>query len=155
MGGIGDINRTAKSEEDVVEVKMRNYVPRGGGGFGGGKGGTHDDVVAGLSSPLGSMTTRILPNAKAPQLSTTTTLFLSSEKRGGKDDDVNDDVNDVNDDDDDDGGKGEAKKRNWDLKRDVARRMEKLDRETKRAVAELARDEEEEQQQQQQQQQHE
>ena len=144
MGGIGDINRTAKSEEDVVEVKMRNYVPRGGGGFGGGKGGTHD-VVAGLSSPLGSMTTRILPNAKAPQLSTTTTLFLSSEKRGGKDDDVNDD-------DDDDGGKGEAKKRNWDLKRDVARRMEKLDRETKRAVAELARDE---QQQQQQQQQHE
>ena len=144
MGGIGDINRTAKSEEDVVEVKMRNYVPRGGGGFGGGKGGTHDDVVAGLSSPLGSMTTRILPNAKAPQLSTTT-LFLSSEKRGGKDDDVNDD-------DDDDGGKGEAKKRNWDLKRDVARRMEKLDRETKRAVAELARDE---QQQQQQQQQHE
>ena len=146
MGGIGDINRTAKSEEDVVEVKMRNYVPRGGG-FGGGKGGTHD-VVAGLSSPLGSMTTRILPNAKAPQLSTTT-LFLSSEKRGGKDD-VNDDVNDVND--DDDGGKGEAKKRNWDLKRDVARRMEKLDRETKRAVAELARDE---QQQQQQQQQHE
>ncbi len=147
MGGIGDINRTAKSEEDVVEVKMRNYVPRGGGGFGGGKGGTHD-VVAGLSSPLGSMTTRILPNAKAPQLSTTTTLFLSSEKRGGKDDDVND----VNDDDDDDGGKGEAKKRNWDLKRDVARRMEKLDRETKRAVAELARDE---QQQQQQQQQHE
>ena len=149
MGGIGDINRTAKSEEDVVEVKMRNYVPRGGG-FGGGKGGTHD-VVAGLSSPLGSMTTRILPNAKAPQLSTTT-LFLSSEKRGGKDDDVNDDVNDVNDDDDDDGGKGEAKKRNWDLKRDVARRMEKLDRETKRAVAELARDE---QQQQQQQQQHE
>ena len=141
MGGIGDINRTAKSEEDVVEVKMRNYVPRGGGGFGGGKGGTHD-VVAGLSSPLGSMTTRILPNAKAPQLSTTT-LFLSSEKRGGKDDDVNDD-------DDDDGGKGEAKKRNWDLKRDVARRMEKLDRETKRAVAELARDEEEQQQQQQQ-----
>ena len=124
-------------------MKMRNYVPRGGGGFGGGKGGTHD-VVAGLSSPLGSMTTRILPNAKAPQLSTTT-LFLSSEKRGGKDDDVNDD-------DDDDGGKGEAKKRNWDLKRDVARRMEKLDRETKRAVAELARDE---QQQQQQQQQHE
>ena len=147
MGGIGDINRTAKSEEDVVEVKMRNYVPRGGGGFGGGKGGTHD-VVAGLSSPLGSMTTRILPNAKAPQLSTTT-LFLSSEKRGGKDDDVNDDVND---DDDDDGGKGEAKKRNWDLKRDVARRMEKLDRETKRAVAELARDEEQQQQQQQQQQ---
>ena len=146
MGGIGDINRTAKSEEDVVEVKMRNYVPRGGGGFGGGKGGTHD-VVAGLSSPLGSMTTRILPNAKAPQLSTTT-LFLSSEKRGGKDDDVNDDVND---DDDDDGGKGEAKKRNWDLKRDVARRMEKLDRETKRAVAELARDEEQQQQQQQQQ----
>ena len=144
MGGIGDINRTAKSEEDVVEVKMRNYVPRGGGGFGGGKGGTHDDVVAGLSSPLGSMTTRILPNAKAPQLSTTTTLFLSSEKRGGKDDDVNDD-------DDDDGGKGEAKKRNWDLKRDVARRMEKLDRETKRAVAELARDEEQQQQQQQQQ----
>ena len=140
MGGIGDINRTAKSEEDVVEVKMRNYVPRGGG-FGGGKGGTHD-VVAGLSSPLGSMTTRILPNAKAPK---STTLFLSSEKRGGKDDDVNDD-------DDDDGGKGEAKKRNWDLKRDVARRMEKLDRETKRAVAELARDE---QQQQQQQQQHE
>ena len=153
MGGIGDINRTAKSEEDVVEVKMRNYVPRGGGGFGGGKGGTHDDVVAGLSSPLGSMTTRILPNAKAPHLSTTTTtLFLSSEKRGGKDDDVNDDVND---DDDDDGGKGEAKKRNWDLKRDVARRMEKLDRETKRAVAELARDEEQQQQQQQQQQQHE
>ena len=153
MGGIGDINRTAKSEEDVVEVKMRNYVPRGGGGFGGGKGGTHDDVVAGLSSPLGSMTTRILPNAKAPHLSTTTTtLFLSSEKRGGKDDDVND-VND--DDDDDDGGKGEAKKRNWDLKRDVARRMEKLDRETKRAVAELARDEEQQQQQQQQQQQHE
>ena len=147
MGGIGDINRTAKSEEDVVEVKMRNYVPRGGGGFGGGKGGTHDDVVAGLSSPLGSMTTRILPNAKAPHLSTTT-LFLSSEKRGGKDDDVND----VNDDDDDDGGKGEAKKRNWDLKRDVARRMEKLDRETKRAVAELARDEEQQQQQQQQQQ---
>ena len=147
MGGIGDINRTAKSEEDVVEVKMRNYVP-GGGGFGGGKGGTHD-VVAGLSSPLGSMTTRILPNAKAPK---STTLFLSSEKRGGKDDDVNDDVNDVNDDDDDDGGKGEAKKRNWDLKRDVARRMEKLDRETKRAVAELARDEEEQQQQQQQQQ---
>jgi hypothetical protein len=146
MGGIGDINRTAKSEEDVVEVKMRNYVPRGGGGGGGGKGGTHD-VVAGLSSPLGSMTTRILPNAKAPQLSTTTTLFLSSEKRGGKDDDVNDDVND---DDDDDGGKGEAKKRNWDLKRDVARRMEKLDRETKRAVAELARDEEQQQQQQQQ-----
>ena len=141
MGGIGDINRTAKSEEDVVEVKMRNYVP-GGGGFGGGKGGTHD-VVAGLSSPLGSMTTRILPNAKAPHLSTTTTtLFLSSEKRGGKDDDVNDD-------DDDDGGKGEAKKRNWDLKRDVARRMEKLDRETKRAVAELARDEEQQQQQQQ------
>jgi len=140
MGGIGDINRTAKSEEDVVEVKMRNYVPRGGGGFGGGKGGTHD-VVAGLSSPLGSMTTRILPNAKAPHLSTTTTtLFLSSEKRGGKDDDVNDD-------DDDDGGKGEAKKRNWDLKRDVARRMEKLDRETKRAVAELARDEEQQQQQ--------
>ena len=141
MGGIGDINRTAKSEEDVVEVKMRNYVPRGGGGGGGKGGGTH--VVAGLSSPLGSMTTRILPNAKAPQLSTTT-LFLSSEKRGGKDD-VNDDVNDVND-DDDDGGKGEAKKRNWDLKRDVARRMEKLDRETKRAVAELARDEEEQQQ---------
>ena len=110
----------------------------------------YDDVVAGLSSPLGSMTTRILPNAKAPHLSTTTTtLFLSSEKRGGKDDDVNDDVND---DDDDDGGKGEAKKRNWDLKRDVARRMEKLDRETKRAVAELARDEEQQQQQQQQQQ---
>ena len=142
MGGIGD-HRTAssdhhqkgKEEEDVVEVKMRNYVPRGGGGGGKG-GGTH--VVAGLSSPLGSMTTRILPNAKAPS----TTLFLS-EKRGGKDD-VNDDVNDVNV--DDDGGKGEAKKRNWDLKRDVARRMEKLDRETKRAVAELARDEEEQQQ---------
>ena len=135
MGGIGD-HRTAssdhqkgKEEEDVVEVKMRNYVPRGGGGGGGGGGG--NDVVAGLSS--GSMKTRILPNAKAPP------LFLSA-KRGGKDDD--------DDDDDDFGGKGEAKKRNWDLKRDVARRMEKLDRETKRAVAELARDEEEEEQQQ-------
>jgi hypothetical protein len=145
MGNIGD-HRTAKSsdhhqkgkeEEDVVEVKMRNYVPRGGlGGLGGKGGGT--DVVAGLSS--GSMTTRILPNAKAPP-SSTTTLFLS-EKRGEKDDD--DDEND----DDGEGGKGEAKKRNWDLKRDVARRMEKLDRETKRAVAELARDEQQQQQQQ-------
>ena len=148
MGNIGD-HRTAKSsdhhqkgkeEEDVVEVKMRNYVPRGGlGGLGLGKGGG-TDVVAGLSS--GSMTTRILPNAKAPPPSSTTTTLFLSEKRGEKDDD--DDEND----DDGEGGKGEAKKRNWDLKRDVARRMEKLDRETKRAVAELARDEQQQQQQQ-------
>ena len=130
----------AHDEEDVLpkgvfEVKMRNYVPRG------------DCGVMGAESS--SMKTTILPNAKAPpsifiannSSRTTTTLLEKGGVKVGKDDD-----------DDEDKGGGEAKKhRNWDLKRDVARRMEKLDRETKRAVAELARDEEEEQQQQQQQ----
>jgi coiled-coil domain-containing protein 12 len=35
------------------------------------------------------------------------------------------------------------KKQNWDLKRDVAKKMEKLERQTNRAIAELAREEEE------------
>ena len=36
-----------------------------------------------------------------------------------------------------------TKKQNWDLKRDVARKTEKLERRTIRAIAELAREEEE------------
>ena len=35
------------------------------------------------------------------------------------------------------------KKQNWDLKRDVAKKLEKLERQTNRAIAELAREEEE------------
>ena len=140
----------AHDEEDVLpsvfEVKMRNYVPRG-------------DCGGGASS----MKTTILPNAKAPQKSifiansSTTTLLEKGGVKVGKDDDDSRVVNDVNDfDDDEEKEGGEAKKRrNWDLKRDVARRMEKLDRETKRAVAELARDEEEHGREQQQQQQRE
>jgi len=129
----------AHDEEDVLpkvfEVKMRNYVPRGDCGMG-----------------ASSMKTTILPNAKAPQKSifianSSTTTLLEKGVKVGKDDD--DFVND------EEKGPGEAKKRNWDLKRDVARRMEKLDRETKRAVAELARDEEEHGREQQQQQQRE
>ena len=143
MGVIGDHRTKALSDDDddddpqkgkeeahdeddvpVFEVKMRNYVPRG-------------DCGVGAES---SMKTTILPNAKAPpsifianNSSRTTTLLEKGGVKVGKDDD-----------DDEDKEGGEAKKhRNWDLKRDVARRMEKLDRETKRAVAELARDEEE------------
>ena len=139
----------AHDEEDVLpsvfEVKMRNYVPRGDCGMG-----------------ASSMKTTILPNAKAPQKSifianSSTTTLLEKGVKVGKDDDdsrvVNDDDVFVNDEEKE--GPGEAKKRNWDLKRDVARRMEKLDRETKRAVAELARDEEEHGREQQQQQQRE
>ena len=74
----------------------------------------------------------ILPNAVAPE-------FKNNDKK---------DVTKRNS----DGGEEEEdamttmslpKKQNWDLKRDVAKKMEKLERQTNRAIAELAREEEE------------
>ena len=129
MGVIGDHrtrdHRTASDQkgkgeehdEEEVVVKMRNYVPRG------------DGVAS-------SMKTTILPNAKAPSSAT----LDDATRRLKNEDDDEEEKEDPSRPMAFDGG--EAKKRNWDLKRDVARRMEKLDRETKRAVAELARDEE-------------
>ena len=71
-----------------------------------------------------SSVVEILPNAVAPEF-----------KRKKEEEDGNnpDDVMNSNG----------TKKQNWDLKRDVSRKTEKLERRTIRAIAELAREEEE------------
>jgi coiled-coil domain-containing protein 12 len=108
-----------KNEEDVMRtaIKLRNYVPKD---------------IASLEGRA-----EILPNAVAPEFN----IIDEAAKRNGGGDGGVDDENDREE---------EAmtttslpKKQNWDLKRDVAKKMEKLERQTNRAIAELAREEEE------------
>ena len=70
-----------------------------------------------------SVEVQILPNAVAPE-------FKRKKEEDGNPDDTILNSNGT-------------KKQNWDLKRDVSRKTEKLERRTIRAIAELAREEEE------------
>ena len=70
-----------------------------------------------------SSVVEILPNAVAPEFK------RKKEEDGNRDDTI------LN--------SNGTKKQNWDLKRDVSRKTEKLERRTIRAIAELAREEEE------------
>ena len=78
------------------------------------------DISALKSTSVG---VQILPNAVAPE-------FKRKKEEDGNPDDTILQSNGT-------------KKQNWDLKRDVARKTEKLERRTIRAIAELAREEEE------------
>ena len=78
------------------------------------------DISALKSTSVG---VQILPNAVAPE-------FKRKKEEDGNPDDTILNSNGT-------------KKQNWDLKRDVARKTEKLERRTIRAIAELAREEEE------------
>ena len=78
------------------------------------------DISALKSTSVG---VQILPNAVAPE-------FKRKKEEDGNPDDTILHSNGT-------------KKQNWDLKRDVARKTEKLERRTIRAIAELAREEEE------------
>ena len=80
------------------------------------------DVSALKSTSVG---VQILPNAVAPEFKR-----KKEEENGNTPDDTILHSNGT-------------KKQNWDLKRDVARKREKLERRTIRAIAELAREEEE------------
>jgi coiled-coil domain-containing protein 12 len=106
-----------KNGEEMKTIKLRNYVPKD---------------IASLEGRA-----EILPNAVAPEFN----IIDEAAKRNGGGDGGVDDENDREE---------EAmtttslpKKQNWDLKRDVAKKMEKLERQTNRAIAELAREEEE------------
>jgi len=106
-----------KNGEEMRTIKLRNYVPKD---------------IASLEGRA-----EILPNAVAPEFN----IIDEAAKRNGGGDGGVDDENDREE---------EAmttmslpKKQNWDLKRDVAKKMEKLERQTNRAIAELAREEEE------------
>ena len=104
-----------KNEEEMRTIKLRNYVPKD---------------IASLEGRA-----EILPNAVAPE-------FKNNDKK-----DVtkrNSDENNREEEDEDAMTTMRLpKKQNWDLKRDVAKKMEKLERQTNRAIAELAREEEE------------
>ena len=78
------------------------------------------DISALKSTSVG---VQILPNAGAPE-------FKRKKEEDGNPDDTILNSNGT-------------KKQNWDLKRDVSRKTEKLERRTIRAIAELAREEEE------------
>lgn len=78
------------------------------------------DISALKSTSVG---VQILPNAVAPE-------FKRKKEEDGNPDDTILNSNGT-------------KKQNWDLKRDVSRKTEKLERRTIRAIAELAREEEE------------
>ena len=80
------------------------------------------DISALKSTSVG---VQILPNAVAPEFKR-----MKEEENGNTPDDTILHSNGT-------------KKQNWDLKRDVARKTEKLERRTIRAIAELAREEEE------------
>jgi coiled-coil domain-containing protein 12 len=80
------------------------------------------DISALKSTSVG---VQILPNAVAPEFKR-----KKEEENGNNPDDTILHSNGT-------------KKQNWDLKRDVARKTEKLERRTIRAIAELAREEEE------------
>ena len=104
-----------KNEEEMRTIKLRNYVPKD---------------IASLEGRA-----EILPNAVAPE-------FKNNDKK-----DVtkrNSDENNREEEDEDAMTTMRLpKKQNWDLKRDVAKKMDKLERQTNRAIAELAREEEE------------
>jgi coiled-coil domain-containing protein 12 len=104
-----------KNEEEMRTIKLRNYVPKD---------------IASLEGRA-----EILPNAVAPE-------FKNNDKK-----DVtkrNSDENNREEEEEDAMTTMRLpKKQNWDLKRDVAKKMEKLERQTNRAIAELAREEEE------------
>jgi len=104
-----------KNGEEMRTIKLRNYVPKD---------------IASLEGRA-----EILPNAVAPE-------FKNNDKK-----DVtkrNSDENNREEEDEDAMTTMRLpKKQNWDLKRDVAKKMEKLERQTNRAIAELAREEEE------------
>ena len=104
-----------KNGEEMKTIKLRNYVPKD---------------IASLEGRA-----EILPNAVAPE-------FKNNDKK-----DVtkrNSDENNREEEDEDAMTTMRLpKKQNWDLKRDVAKKMEKLERQTNRAIAELAREEEE------------
>jgi coiled-coil domain-containing protein 12 len=104
-----------KNGEEMRTIKLRNYVPKD---------------IASLEGRA-----EILPNAVAPE-------FKNNDKK-----DVtkrNSDENNREEEEEDAMTTMRLpKKQNWDLKRDVAKKMEKLERQTNRAIAELAREEEE------------
>jgi coiled-coil domain-containing protein 12 len=104
-----------KNGEEMRTIKLRNYVPKD---------------IASLEDRA-----EILPNAVAPE-------FKNNDKK-----DVTKRNSDENNREEEDEHAMTTmslpKKQNWDLKRDVAKKMEKLERQTNRAIAELAREEEE------------
>ena len=73
----------------------------------------------------------ILPNAVAPEFKNNDKDVTKRNSDGGEEDEDSMTTTSL------------PKKQNWDLKRDVAKKMEKLERQTTRAIAELAREEEE------------
>jgi coiled-coil domain-containing protein 12 len=109
-----------KNEEETRTIKLRNYVPKD---------------IASLEGRA-----EILPNAIAPEFNNDKDTKRNTNGGGGGADENREEEEE------------EAttttttslpKKQNWDLKRDVAKKMEKLERQTNRAIAELAREEEE------------
>ena len=104
-----------KNEEEMRTIKLRNYVPKD---------------IASLEGRA-----EILPNAVAPEFNNNDNKDVITKRNsdGGGEEEDEDAMTTTS----------LPKKQNWDLKRDVAKKMEKLERQTNRAIAELAREEEE------------
>ena len=102
-----------KNGEEMRTIKLRNYVPKD---------------IASLEGRA-----EILPNAVAPEFKNNDNKDVITKRNsdGGEEDEDAMTTTSL------------PKKQNWDLKRDVAKKMEKLERQTNRAIAELAREEEE------------
>jgi len=104
-----------KNGEEMRTIKLRNYVPKD---------------IASLEGRA-----EILPNAVAPEFNNNDNKDVITKRNsdGGGEEEDEDAMTTTS----------LPKKQNWDLKRDVAKKMEKLERQTNRAIAELAREEEE------------
>ena len=102
-----------KNGEEMRTIKLRNYVPKD---------------IASLEGRA-----EILPNAVAPEFNNDNKDVRKRNSDGGGEEEDEDAMTTTS----------LPKKQNWDLKRDVAKKMEKLERQTNRAIAELAREEEE------------
>ena len=104
-----------KNGEEMRTIKLRNYVPKD---------------IASLEGRA-----EILPNAVAPEFNNNDNKDVITKRNsdGGGEEEDEDAMTTMS----------LPKKQNWDLKRDVAKKMEKLERQTNRAIAELAREEEE------------
>jgi len=102
-----------KNGEEMRTIKLRNYVPKD---------------IASLEGRA-----EILPNAVAPEFNNDNKDVRKRNSDGGGEEEDEDAMTTMS----------LPKKQNWDLKRDVAKKMEKLERQTNRAIAELAREEEE------------
>jgi len=109
-----------KNGEEMRTIKLRNYVPKD---------------IASLEGRA-----EILPNAVAPEFNNNDNKDVLTKRNS---DGGGDEKNREEEEEDAMTTMSLPKKQNWDLKRDVAKKMEKLERQTNRAIAELAREEEE------------